>query len=76
MTLRISRLLRWFLISGCVGVLVALTLAAIGTSRIISPSILLALWPPSIVGIADPTNPSDKSSSRSSSSVATSSYTG
>jgi hypothetical protein len=60
MTLRISGLLRWFLVSGCVGVLVALALAAVGTNRIVSPGILLALWPPSVVGIADPTSQSDK----------------
>jgi hypothetical protein len=60
MTIRLSGLPRWFLLSGCVGVLVALTLAAVGTSRIVSPSILLTLWPPSIFGIAEPTTPSDK----------------
>jgi hypothetical protein len=49
-----------FLYSGCVGVLVALVLTAIGTSRIVSPAVLLVLWPPSIAGITDPTTISDK----------------
>jgi hypothetical protein len=50
----------WFLCSGCVGVLVALVLAAIGTKRIVSPTVLLVLWPPSLAGIADPSTTSDR----------------
>jgi hypothetical protein len=57
---RMSGPARWFLLFGCVGLLVAVTLAAIATSRMVSPIILVAQWPHSIVGIADPTNPSDK----------------
>jgi uncharacterized membrane protein len=60
MALRLAGLMRWFLISGCVGVLIALALMTMGTSHVVSPTVLLALWPPSIVGVADPTNLSDK----------------
>ncbi|SRR5579885_442421 len=55
-----KRLRLWFLCSGCVGVAVALVLMALGTGHIVSPTVLLVLWPPSIAGIADPTTISDK----------------
>jgi hypothetical protein len=50
----------WFLASGCIGVIVALVLAAIASNRSLNPTLLLALWPPSIVGLADPTSLSAK----------------
>ena len=49
----VSRLRRWFLVSGCLGLLVAFTLAAL-PHRLIRPTVLLVLWPPSIAGLADP----------------------
>jgi hypothetical protein len=58
--LGVRRLRRWFLVSGCFGVLVALTLMAISTRYVISPKILLVLWPSSIAGLADPSTLSDK----------------
>jgi uncharacterized membrane protein HdeD (DUF308 family) len=58
--LSVRRLRRWFLLSGCLGVLVALTLIAIPARYVISPKILLVLWPSSIAGIADPSTLSDK----------------
>src|SRR6266481_4947898 len=58
--LSVKRLRRWFLLSGCLGVLVALTLIAIPTRYVISPKILLVLWPSSIAGLADPLDLSDK----------------
>jgi hypothetical protein len=45
---------RWFLVSGTLGVVVALALMAIGASHIVSPTVLLVLWPSSIAGLADP----------------------
>jgi hypothetical protein len=51
---------RWFLFSGCVGVLVALLLLALAARRIVSPTVLLVLWPSSIAGIADPSSVFDK----------------
>jgi hypothetical protein len=57
---RSRRLGRWFLVSGCLGVFVALALMALGASHIVSPTVLLVLWPSSIAGIADPSTPSDK----------------
>jgi hypothetical protein len=51
---------RWFLVSGCVGVGVALVLLAMATRHIVSPTVLLILWPSSIAGIADPSSVSDK----------------
>ena len=50
----------WFLISGCVGVIVALVLAAIASNRSLNPTILLTLWPASIVSLSDPTTVSAK----------------
>jgi hypothetical protein len=55
-----KKLRLWFLYSGCVGVLVALVLLAMGTRHIVSPTVLLVLWPSSIAGIADPSTMSDK----------------
>ena len=57
---RTKRLRRWFLVSGCVGVFVALVLMAMGASHVVSPTVLLVLWPSSIAGIADPSTLSDK----------------
>jgi hypothetical protein len=50
----------WFLVSGCVGVLVALALLAMAARHFISPTVLLILWPASIAGMADPSSISDK----------------
>jgi hypothetical protein len=58
--LGVRRLRRWFLVSGCLGVFVALTLVAIPTRYVISPKILLVLWPSSIAGLADTSTRSDK----------------
>ena len=49
--LYVKRLRRWFLISGCLGVLVALVLMVLPH---VKPRVLLVLWPASIVGLADP----------------------
>lgn len=51
---------RWFLISGSVGIVVALVLMRVASRGVLSPGLLLALWPSSIVGLADPTTLSDK----------------
>ena len=56
----VKRLRPWFLAFGCLGVLVAFVLALIPTRHIIPPRVLLVLWPPSIVGIADPSTTGDK----------------
>lgn len=58
--LGVKRLRRWFLLSGCLGVLVALTLMTIATYHVVRPSILLVLWPPSLAGLANPSTLSDK----------------
>jgi hypothetical protein len=60
MAIRLAGLKGWFLISGCVGVLVALVLGIIASHQVVNPRLLLALWPPSIIGIADPSTLSDK----------------
>jgi hypothetical protein len=44
----------WFLVSGCVGVIVALLLATIASYHSLNSKLLLTLWPASIVGLADP----------------------
>lgn len=60
MPVRLRGLKAWFLVSGCIGVIVALVLAVIASNRSLNPMLFLTLWPPSIVGIADPTTLSDK----------------
>jgi hypothetical protein len=60
MPIRLRGLKAWFLISGCVGVLVALVLGGIASYRALNPKLLLTLWPPSIIGLADPSKLSDK----------------
>ena len=60
MAIRFAGLKCWFLISGCVGVLVALALGAIASQRVLNPRLLLTLWPASIIGLADPSKLSDK----------------
>ena len=58
--LAVKRLRRWFLLAGCLGVLVALALMTIATYHVVRPTILLVLWPPSLVGLANPSTLSDK----------------
>ena len=58
--MRLAGFKSWFLISGCVGVLVAVALGMIASHRSLSPKLLLTLWPTSIIGIADPSTLSDK----------------
>jgi hypothetical protein len=56
-----KRLVLWFVISGGVGVLIAVALAVLASYRDVNPYILLLLWPPSsVVGLVDPSSPSDK----------------
>ena len=52
--IRLRGLKTWFLVSGCIGIIVALLLAFIGSSRSLDPKLILTLWPASIVGLADP----------------------
>jgi predicted cobalt transporter CbtA len=55
------RLLRWFLIFGCIGILVAVIL---GTSsaidNFISPAVRLVLWPSAFAGMANPSDLPEK----------------
>jgi len=51
------RSVRWFLWTGCIGLVVALVIASVKPTN---PAIILLLWPTSIVGLADPTGPLDK----------------
>lgn len=46
-----SKMMRWFLVAGGVGVLVAIAIMVIRPS---SPVLIIVLWPASIAGIADP----------------------
>ena len=55
-----KRVLRWLLISGIVGVLVAFALLGLEALNVIVPGVFLVLWPSSIVGMADPANAWDK----------------
>ncbi len=60
MSKRFAGLKGWFLTSGCVGLIIAVALSMIASHCSLSPKILLTLWPPSIIGIADPSTLSDK----------------
>jgi hypothetical protein len=55
MSIKLRGLKAWFLVSGCVGIIVALVLALVASNRSLSPALLLTLWPASIVGLSDPT---------------------
>lgn len=52
--MRLRGLKVWFLVSGCIGIIIALLLAAAASYRELNPMLLLALWPSSIVGLSDP----------------------
>jgi len=54
MPIRLQGLKAWFLVSGCIGIIVALVLALVASNRSLSPGLLLTLWPASIVGLSDP----------------------
>ena len=60
MAIRLRGLKAWFAASGCIGIIVALALAGIARYRPLNPRVLITLWPLSIIGLADPTNLSDK----------------
>jgi hypothetical protein len=45
----------WFLVGGCIGIIVALVLAGIASNYSLNPALLLTLWPSSIAGLSDPT---------------------
>jgi hypothetical protein len=52
---RLRGLKVWFLVSGSIGIIVALVLAIVASSHSLNPKLLLTLWPSSIVGLSDPT---------------------
>jgi hypothetical protein len=52
--------MRWFLVSGCVGLVVALSLATLAGSLQLNPRLLLVLWPISVIGLAEPSGLTDK----------------
>ena len=60
MTNTAKRLALWFVISGVVGILIAVVLAVFARYRDVNPYILLLLWPPSSLDLADPSSLSDK----------------
>lgn len=57
---RAKQLTGWFVGSGFLGILVALILMAAAANRIVTPTVLLVLWPSSISGMADPSTFWDK----------------
>jgi hypothetical protein len=59
-TNKAKRLVLWFVISGVVGILIAVALDALAKYRDVNPYVLLLLWPPLSVGLVDPASPSDK----------------
>ena len=55
-----KRLVLWFVISGVVGILIAVALNVLASYRDVNPYILLLLWPPSFMGLVDPSSSFDK----------------
>jgi hypothetical protein len=51
---------RWFLLTGCIGVVVAVVLTLLLSHDLIPAGIAIALWPTSILGLVDPTNLRDQ----------------
>lgn len=51
---------RWFLLAGCIGVVVAVVLTLLLSHDLIPAGIAIALWPTSILGLVDPTNLRDQ----------------
>jgi hypothetical protein len=51
---------RWFLIAGCLGVVVAVVLTLLLSHDLIPAAVAIALWPTSILGLVDPTNLRDQ----------------
>ena len=49
----------WFLVSGCIGIVISLALTGIGSYHVLNPRLLMTLWPTSIVGIGDPATVSE-----------------
>ena len=45
--------MRWFLVAGAVGLTVAVVLAIWNVHGVVSPTVLLALWPASIFGMVN-----------------------
>ena len=60
LVIKLRGLKAWFLISGCIGIIVAVVLALVASGRSLNPMLILTIWPSSIAGIADPTTFSDK----------------
>ena len=51
---------RWFLIAGCLGVIVAVVLSLLLSHDLIPAAVAIALWPTSILGLVDPTSIRDQ----------------
>jgi hypothetical protein len=49
-----AHLFRWFLIPGCIGLAIAVVLTFLMSSGGLSSSVVLFLWPTSIVALIDP----------------------
>ena len=54
------RSVRWFPIEGSLGLGVAIILATLSSFTSVQSSILILLWPTSVVGLADPTRLGDR----------------
>jgi len=57
---KLHRLGTWFLVCRFIGLIVAVALAVVASYRPLNPGLILRLWPPSIVGLADPSTTSAK----------------
>jgi hypothetical protein len=51
---------RWFLLAGCLGIVVAGVLTLLLSHDLIPAAVAIALWPTSILGLVDPTNLRDQ----------------
>jgi hypothetical protein len=55
-----KRLVLWFVLSGVIGILIAVALSVLARHGNVNPYILLLLWPPSSLGLEDASSLSDK----------------
>lgn len=52
--------MRWFLIAGCFGVVLAVILSLLLSYDLVPAGFVIALWPTSILGLVDPSSLVDK----------------
>jgi hypothetical protein len=57
---RVASPWRWFLIAGCIGIVLAVILSVLLSHDLVPAGLVIALWPTSILGLVDPSNLRDQ----------------